>query len=284
MKIIQDILRGVVIGLANIIPGVSGGTMMVSMGIYDTIINCINTLFKDFKHCVRILWPYALGMVLGILGLAKVITFLLGHYPMQTNLAFIGLIFGGLPIIVHKIRGEKKGIAGAVGFVLAFALVIGLQIMGEGNGQDVALTFSFGQMIILFVIGVIASATMVIPGVSGSMMLMLLGYYNPVVGTVSRMLDALLSFNLSEIIACCGVLVPFGLGVVAGIFAVAKLIEVLLSRFPGVTYCAILGLVAASPIAILMAMDYAGVTVMAVVASVITFVIGFAAAYKLGGE
>lgn len=98
------------------------------------------------------------------------------------------------------------------------------------------------------------------------------------------MLDALLSFNLSEIIACCGVLVPFGLGVVAGIFAVAKLIEVLLSRFPGVTYCAILGLVAASPIAILMAMDYAGVTVMTVVASVITFVIGFAAAYKLGGE
>ena len=284
MKIIQDILRGVVIGLANIIPGVSGGTMMVSMGIYDTIINCINTLFKDFKRCVRILWPYALGMVLGILGLAKVITFLLGHYPMQTNLAFIGLIFGGLPIIVHKIRGEKKGIAGAIGFVLAFALVIGLQIMGEGNGQDVALTFSFGQMIILFVIGVIASATMVIPGVSGSMMLMLLGYYNPVVGSVSRMLDALLGFNLSEIIACCGVLVPFGLGVVAGIFAVAKLIEVLLSRFPGVTYCAILGLVAASPIAILMAMDYTGVTVMTIVASVITFVIGFAAAYKLGGE
>ena len=187
MKIIQDILRGVVIGLANIIPGVSGGTMMVSMGIYDTIINCINTLFKDFKRCVRILWPYALGMVLGILGLAKVITFLLGHYPMQTNLAFIGLIFGGLPIIVHKIRGEKKGIAGAIGFVLAFALVIGLQIMGEGNGQDVALTFSFGQMIILFVIGVIASATMVIPGVSGSMMLMLLGYYNRQPGLYLRL-------------------------------------------------------------------------------------------------
>ena len=110
MKIIQDILRGVVIGLANIIPGVSGGTMMVSMGIYDTIINCINTLFKDFRRCMRILWPYALGMVLGILGLAKVITFLLERYPLQTNLAFIGLIFGGLPIIVHKIRGEKKGV------------------------------------------------------------------------------------------------------------------------------------------------------------------------------
>ena len=63
MKTIFDILRGVVIGLANIIPGVSGGTMMVSMGIYDTIIGCINSLFKDFKRCVKMLWPYALGMV-----------------------------------------------------------------------------------------------------------------------------------------------------------------------------------------------------------------------------
>ena len=71
MKTFFDILRGVVIGLANIIPGVSGGTMMVSMGIYDAIIGCINSLFKDFKRCVKMLWPYALGMVLGILGLAK---------------------------------------------------------------------------------------------------------------------------------------------------------------------------------------------------------------------
>lgn len=85
MKTIFDILRGVVIGLANIIPGVSGGTMMVSMGIYDTIIGCINSLFKDFKRCVKMLWPYALGMVLGILGLAKLITFLLGSYPLPTK-------------------------------------------------------------------------------------------------------------------------------------------------------------------------------------------------------
>ena len=104
MKIIQDILRGVVIGVANIIPGVSGGTMMVSMGVYDTVIGCINTLFKDFKRCVRVLWPYVLGMGLGIVGLAKLLTFLLGAYPLQTNLAFIGLIFGGLPAILHRTK------------------------------------------------------------------------------------------------------------------------------------------------------------------------------------
>lgn len=284
MKIIQDILRGVVIGLANIIPGVSGGTMMVSMGIYDTIIGCINSLFKDFKRCVKTLWPYAVGMVVGILGLAKLITYLLGSFPLQTNLAFIGLIFGGLPIIVGKLKGHKKGAAGAIAFVLAFALVVGLQIVGGGSGNDAAITLSIGQIIVLFIMGMIASATMVIPGVSGSMMLMLLGYYNPIVGTVSRMVDALMAFDMGEIFACCGVLVPFGLGVVIGIFAIAKLIEVLLARYPGATYCAILGLVVASPVAILMAMDYAGVTALAIAAGVVTFAAGFAAAYKLGGE
>lgn len=284
MKTMQDILKGVVIGLANIIPGVSGGTMMVSMGIYDTIIGCINTLFKDFARCVKTLWPYAVGMVLGILGLSKLITYLLGSFPLQTNLAFIGLIFGGLPVIMGKTKGEKKGLVGAVAFVLGFALVVGLQILGEGNGQDVTITLSLGQVVVLFVMGVIASATMVIPGVSGSMMLMLLGYYNPIVGTVSRMVDALLSFNMAEILSCCGVLVPFGIGVVVGIFAIAKLIEVLLSRFAGPTYCAILGLVAASPAAIFMAMDFTGVTVISWLVGAVCAAGGFVAAYRLGGE
>ena len=284
MKTIRDILRGVVIGVANIIPGVSGGTMMVSMGIYDTLIGCINNLFKDFMGCVRILWPYVVGMGLGIVGLAKLLTFLLEGFPLQTNLAFIGLIFGSLPVILAKTKGLKKGAAGVVSFLAAFALVVGLQILGEGNGQDAALTLSIGQMIILFFMGVIASATMVIPGVSGSMMLMLLGYYNPIVGTISRMIDALLAMDIAAILSCCGVLVPFGLGVVIGIFAIAKMIEVLLKRYPGPTYCAILGLVAASPVAILMAMNFAGVTAMAWVVGIATFAAGFAVAWKLGGE
>lgn len=284
MKTIFDILRGVVIGLANIIPGVSGGTMMVSMGIYDTIIGCINSLFKDFKRCIKTLWPYALGMVLGILGLAKLITFLLGTYPLPTNMAFIGLILGGLPIILKKMKGEKKGVAGVIAFVLAFALVVGLKIVGGGNGTDATITLNIGQMIVLFIMGVIAAATMVIPGVSGSMMLMLLGYYNPVVGSVSGLVDALLSGNVSAIFSCCVVLIPFGIGVVVGIFAVAKAIEVLLRRFPGPTYCAIMGLVAASPVAILMGLSYAGVTAMTVIFSVVTLALGCVAAYKLGGE
>lgn len=284
MKTIQNILRGVVIGLANIIPGVSGGTMMVSMGIYDTIIDCINSLFKDFRRCIKTLWPYLLGMVLGILGLAKLITYLLATFPLQTNLTFIGLIFGGLPLILKRTRGHKKGIPGIIAFVLAFALVIVLQIVGTGDGREAVITLNLGQLLILFLMGMIASATMVIPGVSGSMMLMLLGYYNPIVSTVSRAADALIHFNMSEILACGGILVPFGIGIVLGIFAIAKLIEVMLHRFPGVTYCAILGLVAASPVAILMTMDLMSFAWVSWLTGAACLLVGFGAAYKLGGD
>lgn len=284
MKHLRDILRGIVIGVANIIPGVSGGTMMVSMGIYDTLIGCINNLFKDFKGCLKILWPYVLGMALGIVGLAKLLTLALASFPLETNLAFIGLILGSVPVILGRVRNEKKGVAGVVAFAAAFALVVGLQILGEGNGQDAALTFSLGQIVILFLIGVIASATMVIPGVSGSMMLMLLGYYNPIISAVSGLIDALLAFDVQAVLTCCAVLVPFGLGVVIGIFAIAKMIEVLLRRFPGQTYCAILGLVAASPVAILMATSFAGVGLISWAAGLVTFALGFAVAYRLGGE
>jgi len=284
MKYLVEILRGIVIGVANIIPGVSGGTMMVSMGIYDTLIGCINNLFKDLKGCIKVLWPYGVGMALGIVGLAKILTYLLEAFPLPTNMAFIGLILGSLPVILTRIKGEKKGTAGLIAFIAAFALVVGLQILGEGNGQDAAITLSIGQLIILFFMGVIASATMVIPGVSGSMMLMLLGYYNPIIGAISGAIDALLAMDFAGIFAACGVLVPFGIGVVIGIFAIAKLIEILLRRYKGPTYCAILGLVAASPVAILMATNYAGVTFVSWIVGAVTLALGFFAAYKLGGE
>ena len=171
-----------------------------------------------------------------------------------------------------------------IAFVLAFALVVGLKIVGSGSTADATIALNIGQILILFVMGVIAAATMVIPGVSGSMMLMLLGYYNPVVGSVSGLVDALLSANMGAALTCCGVLIPFGIGVIVGIFAVAKLIEVLLRRFPGPTYCAIMGLVTASPVAILMGLSYAGITAMTIVISVVTLALGCVVAYKLGGE
>lgn len=280
MKLLNQILRGAVIGVANIIPGVSGGTMMVSMGIYDTLIHCITHLFSEFKKSIKTLLPYAIGMLVGIVALASLLTFLFDNYPLPTYTAFIGLILGGLKPLLNKVD-KKKLNAVAIGlFVIFFALIVLMATTGEVVNPD-SLTISLGQMLILLVMGCIASATMIIPGVSGSMVLMLLGYYTPILNAVSNLKDAVFALDFAAMINPVLTLAPFGIGVVLGIFGVAKLIEWLLARFPTYTYCGVLGLVISSPVAILIRADLTGVTFGIVLVSLVTFAIGFAAAMLL---
>ena len=296
MKFIKDILKGVVIGVANAIPGVSGCTMMVSMGVYDDIIYCITHLFKQLKKSIMILLPYFIGMVVGIIGLAFSIKSLFANFPFQTSMVFIGLILGGVPMILERVRysgladsenngGERKknniGILHFVIFALFLLAIVAMQYFG-GDGGDVTLTVDIISAIKIFFIGILASATMVIPGVSGSMMLMILGYYNPIINSITDFITALSNGEIDKLITICGSLVPFGLGVVIGIFAIAKLIEVLLKKFESYTYCAILGLVAASPIVILMGISFAGISVAAIITGVIALIAGIFAASQLG--
>lgn len=280
MKFFKDILKGILIGVANAIPGVSGGTMMVSMGIYDDIIYCITHLFKQLKKSIKILLPYVIGMAVGIVGLAFAIEFLLEHFEFQTKMAFIGLILGGVPMLFSKVKGKKKGFGHALVFLIFFISIIAMQYFG-GGGKDVKLTPSVLQAILLFLVGVIASATMVIPGVSGSMMLMIMGYYNPILAKVKEFVLALKSMDVSQILTLCASLVPFGLGVVFGIFAIAKLIEILLQRFEVYTYCAILGLVVSSPVVILMGTALVGMGALTLVSGILIMALAAFFAWKL---
>ena len=280
MQLINQILRGVVIGVANIIPGVSGGTMMVSMGIYDTLIHCITHLFSEFKKSVKTLLPYAIGMVVGIVALASLLDFLFAHYPLPTSTTFIGLILGGLGILFKKVDKKKLNWVCYVIFALFFAGIIAMSLTGEVVNPE-SLTIAVGQIIKLLVMGVIASATMIIPGVSGSMVLMLMGYYTPILNAVNNLKDAVFAMDFAAMITPVLTLAPFGIGVVIGIFGVAKLIEWLLCRFPNPTYCGVLGLVIASPVAILLRTDMSGVNALMIIISIVTFALGFAAAWLL---
>lgn len=283
MKYLIDILKGVVIGVANAIPGVSGGTMMVSMGIYDDIIYCITHLFKQFKKSVLMLLPYFIGMAVGIVGLAFAIQYLDKNFPFQTRMVFIGLILGGVPMLFQRVKKQKIGIANGVIFLIFFASIIAMQYFG-GNGTDVALTIGVLSLIKLFVVGVIASATMVIPGVSGSMMLMIMGYYNPIMKAITDFVKAATSGDWGNVLHIGVILVPFGIGVVLGIFAIAKIIEWLLNKAEGLTYSAILGLVISSPVVILMGTALSGIGAVTIVTGIIALVLGGIFALKLGGE
>lgn len=279
---IKNVLKGMVVGVANIIPGVSGGTMMVSMGIYDKLIHCLTHLFKEFKESMKFLIPIFAGVGIALVGLSFIIQPAFEHFPLQTSCLFIGLIVGGLPAAWKKVKGKGIKISYIIPFLVFFVLVVGLALIGEKEGNAADLTFGLWSCIKLFVVGIIASATMVIPGVSGSMMLLLLGYYNPIVSAIKNFVTALASFDMQGILQGCGVLVPAGLGIVVGIFAIAKLIEVIFEKFPIQAYWAIIGLIVASPFAVLLMAQLGTITVVSMAVSVVTFAIGFVIAMKLG--
>lgn len=279
---VKNLLKGMVMGIANIIPGVSGGTMAVSMGIYDKLIHCVTHLFKEFKESMKFLIPVFLGIGIALVGLSFIIEPAFEYFPLQTNCLFVGLIVGGLPAVCKKVKGKGIRVSYIIPFLVFFGVVVGMAAMGETEGAAADLTFGFVSVIKLFIVGIIASATMVIPGVSGSMMLLLMGYYNPIVSAIKNFVTALAAFDVPGILQGCGILIPMGIGIVVGIFAIAKLIEIIFEKFPIQAYWAIIGLIIASPFAIFLLGEVGTITVLSVLASVVTFAAGFVIAMKLG--
>jgi len=275
-EFIVNVLRGMVIGIANVIPGVSGGTMMVSMGIYDKLILVLTHFIKRMKEAVALLVPIGIGMLLSIAVFAKIFSeILFPRFPLQTNLFFIGLILGGLPVIYGKVKGKSIKVPQILAFVLFFVMVVGFALVGEGGDASVDISFSVVNVIKLFGVGIIAAATMVIPGVSGSMIMMILGYYNTIIDTINDFINALKDFDIAAMLQTFVVLVPFGIGVVVGVVAVAKLIEFMLKKFPEVTYWAIIGLIVASPFAILIMMQVGAIGIVEILTGVVLLAVGF---------
>lgn len=289
MRMLINVLKGTVIGIANAIPGVSGGTMMVSMGVYDKVIDSVTGLFSHFKESVKTLFPYLLGMLIGIAGLSFGITYMLQNFPFQTSLLFIGLILGGLPPLVSHINKEGSffkniRIVHVVLFLLAFGLIIGLQILGKGSYANQVLVLNPQTIVVLFLIGILAAATMVIPGVSGSMILMILGYYYPVLNAIKEFIKALATFEVNKMLQTAGLLVPFGIGVLVGIFAIAKAVDLLLLHFETHTYSVIFGLVIASPVAIFLCNGIGSMTLLSIVTGILCLAAGLTIAWFLGRE
>ncbi len=277
MKNIFLTIKGFFIGIANIIPGVSGGTLMITLGVYEDIIEAISHFFKNFKKNINLLFFIGLGAIISILLMSRVVTFALDNYHLPTILFFIGLILGGVPMLFKKVRNKIKT-SEILLFLTTFILILSITFI-DGSMSEVTLTnMSILQYIILFLVGMLASSSMVIPGISGSFILIFLGYYEPIMNTIKD----LTSFN--NIFENFIVLSVLGLGVIIGIVLIAKLIEYLLKKFEIKTYSAILGFVTASAISILITAINTGVsfTILNIVLALILFIAGFLIAYKLG--
>ena len=247
---IVNILKGACIGIANVIPGFSGGTMAVMLKIYDLFVYSFANIFNDFKNVVKKCWSLFIGIGLGVLFAVVVIVKLLELIPFITIMFFIGLIFGSMPSIYEKVKKQKINIADIIGFIVAIGLLVSLPLIPK---NEAVAQYNVGVYIIMFVLGIVCSSAMVIPGVSGSLVLMAFGYYAFFMTTLKEYLVNIFNFSLNNYFGMLITLLCFAVGCVVGLVLISKLIIKLTSKYPKTVYYTILGLLVASPFSIIYA-------------------------------
>ncbi len=237
-------IKGFILGVANVIPGVSGGTLAVSLGLYERILECVTTLFKKFKENLTFIMPIALGIGVAILSTSKLVTYALTNFKAQTIFLFVGLIFGGISLIMKKVKGQKSFFNICV-LCIVFIFVLGLNFVKTDLFSISFTNMKIVDYILLALAGFIASSAMVIPGISGSFVLMVFGYYEKIMATISH----LTTFkNVGQDLI---ILTIFGIGVLLGILFMAKLITKLIEKNEVRTYFAIMGFVLSSIVVLL---------------------------------
>ena len=286
MKNIILLVKGFIMGIANIIPGVSGGTLALTLGIYEGFIRAISHLFSNLKENIKFLLPIFIGIGLSLLTMSNVISTCFDKFPIPTTLFFMGLVIGGIPMLLKRVRKTKetKQSSSYIIMFLTFSLVMILAFseeifggtLGNASFDNLSILGYFG----LTVVGIIAAATMVIPGVSGSLVLMLLGYYLPIINVIKEITHF---ENLLPNLFVAGF---FGIGVLLGIVLVAKLIEWLLKKFEVKTYFGVIGFIIASviaiPVSVYHEVENIAFTIPQLLIGILFLVIGGIIGYKLG--
>lgn len=237
LNYIKKIIAGIAVGIANVIPGVSGGTIAVVFGAYSDLIGAASLDIKTIKANFKIYLCLFGGIGLGVLLFARLFKLVYERFPIQTNFFFVGLIVGSIFIIFDLVREKESSftkVSKIVWFFIGLSIMLALYFSkGAATSSTAAIeTLSLVNFILLFLIGFAGAAAMVIPGISGSFLLLILGAYYTVI-------KAITDFNIP-------VLIPIGLGVLTGFILSARLIGFLMEKFPKITYAFILGLVAGS--------------------------------------
>ncbi len=249
MKHLKVMIKGFFVGIALIIPGLSGGTLAVYLGIYEQLLHAIGHVFTEFKRSMTFLIPLFVGIALSVIGLANLLGYLIDVNSLIVLLFFMGLVAGGIHDIARKATLEESHIQGAswIAAMVSFTLVILLVVFGKLDDQPgvAYIEITIWNVLLLVLLGMAASMTMIVPGVSGSALLIVLGYYTAIVTNVAgNVLDFdQFGYNVQ-------VIIPFAIGAGIGIILFSKIIEQALKRYAQATYFAILGFILGSVIAI----------------------------------
>lgn len=299
--------KGIFLGIANIIPGVSGGTIAVVLRIFDMLIEAINNFFKNPTKYIKFLIPIMFGAGTGIILFSKILETALENFSLQTNVFFVGLVAGSIPLIYNQAKKFEVKPIYYLATLISFSIVVAMAIAKEPtSSEDTEILLNISWGIKIFLSSILAGASMIIPGISGSFVMVLLGIYNLILvsisGLIDIVIDALKMIVTGDFIA--GIMYVIGsnqfliicisaIGLLVGIVVVSRLIEFLLKRAFSLTYFTILGLIFGSIFSIFNSPEtYASnpnyfefpqaITIIAICS--ILFALGFFIAYKLGSS
>src|SRR5690625_4179031 len=229
----KNIYRGFIMGASDVIPGVSGGTIAILLGIYDRLIAAINGLFsKEWKKHLYFLIPLGLGIVLALFSLSRLMEWLFEMHQASTYIFFLGLIIGVLPFLLNQANAKNTFKRQHYVLLLIGALIIAsIKFMHPSEG-DIIENITLSTYMLLFVSGFIGSCAMILPGVSGSFMLLIIGVFPTVISAISN-------FQL-DIIAVTGT------GIAIGMLTMSKVIHYFLTHYHTGTFAIIIGMVIGS--------------------------------------
>ena len=254
MTQIINFVKGIIIGIAVVIPGLSGSIFAVVVGLYDKMINAISGFRKNIKKNILFLLPIVLGAIIGVLLSTKLILMLCETYTQQAYFFFIGLVLGSIPLVLRKLK--KKSFHPAylliTLFSIGFVLLMGYISHAEGSEAAASTAYyltGIKDTILILISGFLSCALMSIPGVSGSVTLMVLGQYNKVYGAVSECTDMLKHLargnfaEAGEASKSIWLVLVFAVGGIAGFILISKLIARLLAKYEAQTYYGVAGMV-----------------------------------------
>ena len=258
-----NFLKGIIVGIGGIAPGLSGSVLLVILGLYQKAINAIGTLFKDFKNNVKFLFPLVLGFGVGVIIFSKIVDFLLGNYEMYTRYAFLGLVLGTIPLFYKEVK--KEGFKKKYYIYIVIAAILGLSVFFFNKNLFPAVTNpNLFQSVLL---GVAVAGSSIVPGVDSAVILSSLGLYELYVSSLA-------DFNLS-------ILIPAGFGLVIGALVISFIINKLIKRFYTATFSIIFGLFLSIIPNVLNGSCVLGWNANSVI-SIIICILGFGVSYFLG--
>ncbi len=234
VNFIQTFLKGLCVGGTMLVPGVSGGSMAMILGEYDRLVSSVSSFMKHKKESALFLGLFALGGAAGMVAFANPLQRLIALFPLPMMYFFIGAVAGGVPLMYRKARVSRISFASVAWLLAGVAIVLLLNFLPTGMisvGSSLAER-SIAGYAVMIAAGFIAAIALILPGISVSYMLLIMGIYDPVMAAIGGLHFA--------------VLLPLGIGLVLGIILTTRLLETLMERFPGATYMMILGFVIGS--------------------------------------